>query len=205
MKVAYLTAVALMLLSTSALAQTPFAGQKSAQAGPLEPNTWMGGAQIGLFNVENVDDLIFGYGVTGDYALTSNVLVGGSLNYWDKNSAAVSTQRVGVSDFSLGAHTKVLFTNLDTPLRPYAIAGLGIHRITSKVATATPGEEPLLQKYRNVNTGVAGRVSIDLGAGVMYQVQKALDVTGQVEYRKLTGIELAMDQLAFQGGVAYSL
>lgn len=195
--------LALSLLSTAAGAQTSsVTSEKRSEHPSFQPDSFIVGARLGLFNVETVDDTVFGYGAFADYAIGTNFLAGGTLDYWSRTSALVQEDRVQINDLALGANGKIVFTNVTTPFRPYALAGLAIHRFQLKKGT-TGGEG--LDKLKTHTENDSGKLGIDLGGGMMYRVQQAVDVAGEIRWRRLTDTAAELDQIAFTGGVSYAL
>lgn len=194
---------ALGLISAAAFGQANVAGSRTAPH--TREGTTIVGVRIGAADVETLGDMVFQYGATGDFALADNFLVGGSLDYWSRSSIGVEDSKVEINDLALGANTKFVFTNVSVPFRPFALAGLALHRYSVKVSERNEGDQPELDKYDQVDNDVAGRLGVDLGGGIMYRLQPQVDLAGTILYRKMTDTTIDLDQLAFTGGLSYSL
>jgi len=176
-------------------------GEKSGSPYFL-PETVRLGAALGLTSVQTIDGLVFSYGATGDYAVGTNLLVGGTLDYWSRASSAVEESRTQISDLAFGVNSRFVFTDVSVPFRPYALAGIAIHRFAVNVA-AESGDR--INKLKDVSQTAVGKLGIDIGGGVLYQVQKATDLAGEIRWRRLIDTTAELNQFAFTGGLVYAL
>ena len=79
-----------------------------------------------------------------------------------------------------------------------------MHRLSlSKSESADT--DSALARYREKNNDVSSSVGIDVGGGVVYNVQPQIDVNGQVLYRRLTNPGVNFNQLALTAGVGYRM
>lgn len=190
----------LWVASTPVLAQTSVSGARAAQPS-FEPDSVVTGAHLSILNVQTLN-MVFGYGIFADYALNRNFLVGGTLDYWNQTSAPIDVSRVQISDLALGGNAKLVFTNVKVPFRPYALAGVAMHRFDVSTGEAT-GER--INKLRSVSREVVGKFGIDLGGGFMYRVAENADLAGELRWRSLADTSADLNQLALTGGLSYAM
>jgi opacity protein-like surface antigen len=196
-----LTAISLLSLTaaTAAFGQNRVGGTVRSAQTPAD--TTLIGARLGFVDVESLGDPVMSYGAFGDYALDNNFLVGGTLDYWNKSSGTIGDVSVQVSDLTLGANSKYIFTNVNVPFRPFALAGLAVHRFAVREGSVDEdgGIDKLDAKYKDIEA----EFGLDFGGGAMYRLQRSLDVLAEIRYRTLTDSGVDLGQLAFSGGVSY--
>jgi len=162
------------------------------------------GAQVGLVNVDNLTDNVVSIGAFGDYGLSDQFMAGGSVNYWRDTSGIIGGNPVEVSDFSIGAHGRWVFTNINTPFRPFALAGLAVHRI--RVALSERIDDDLaLAQFSQVYEDIEARIGADIAGGVMYAIDDQIDVIGEIRHRNLFDDKIRFDQWSFSGSLSYRL
>jgi opacity protein-like surface antigen len=161
------------------------------------------GARLGSTNVERVSDLALQYGAFADYALSNNLLVGGGVDYWSQSEGLEEIGIVETSDLSVSAHGKFLFLR-DGVVRPFALAGLALHRFETNVSQGSGGVE-VEAASEDEDTDVLGQFGADLGAGVIVRIQQNFDAIGEVRARTLFDTSVERDQMTFTGGLAYRL
>lgn len=162
------------------------------------------GARLGIVNVSSLDNGVISYGAFGDHTVDNRVVVGGTLDYWSMSTAGVSATAISINDVSVGGNGKFIFTDVKSSFKPYATAGLSMHRLSlSKSETADT--DSAMARYREKNNDVSSSVGIDVGGGVVYNVQPQIDVNGQVLYRRLTNPGVNFNQLALTAGVGYRM
>jgi len=198
------TITAGLLCPVAAFSQSDVAVEKGARAG-YGPGTIVAGARLGMANVETLGDMLVTYGAFGDYALSNNLLVGGSADYWSKSSLEIEGQQIEINDFSIGAGARAIFTDISAAFRPYAAGGLALHRFSVIQAERTDDTGPKITRFKNVENDVTGKLGADLGGGVLYRVQRDLDVAFDARYRMLFDSNVDLDQLTFGGAIAYAL
>jgi len=161
------------------------------------------GAKVGYVNAENIDQGAMGIGIFSDYAVSTNFLVGGTVDYWQQSyETGRSGRRIGVQDLSAGLNSKLIFTNVTTPFRPYASAGLAAHRFTVSVSEQDQ-ENNEVDEWEDELQDVEGELGVDLGGGALYRVQPQIDVSGEFRYRNILEDTVKYDQWQIMGGLAY--
>ncbi len=197
----FLSGLMIFLTSSFAFGQRDV---ESAKKSPLAANQTTIGARLGIVNVSSLDNGVISYGAYGDHTIDNRVVVGASVDYWSMSTAGVSSTAISINDVSVGGNGKFIFTDLKSAFKPYATAGLSLHRISLSKSEASDTDSALA-RYREKNNDVSSNVGIDVGGGVVYNVQPAIDVNGQVLYRRLTNPGVNFNQLALTAGVGYRM
>ena len=122
-----------------------------------------------------------GLGVKGQYYFTDQLRGEASVDYFFKNK--------GVSMWDINANVHYLFDVADK-FKVYPLAGLGYTNWSYKL------------EYDNVTLakGTDGRLAINLGGGVEYELTKDLSVNAELKYQIVSN---NYSQLALGVGVAY--
>jgi len=192
-----------LLLATPALAglAAPIGGELRSQGVAADSTQF--GIRLGATKVKQISRATGTYGAYIDRAVADNLLLGGTLDYWSKATGSLGRSEAEVSDIALGLDAKFVFTNTRTAFRPYALAGASVHRFTIKEVQGSNDNKinRLDSKYRDN----AGKFGLDYGAGVMYRVQTAMDLVGELRYRPIMDPGVDLGQVALSGGMAYSL
>src|SRR5690606_19210257 len=113
-------------------------------------NTTRLGANVGYVNVEESGSAM-SVGLNADHAVADNFLVGATLDYWQDQYNVNENLRANVSDVALGINTKLIFTNVAVPFRPYVSAGFAGHRfqVNTKKRKADSEETPRVDPYED--------------------------------------------------------
>ncbi|MFW7377268.1 MAG: outer membrane protein [Oligoflexus sp.] len=162
------------------------------------------GANVGYVNVDDLADNVVSFGAFGDYGLSPQFLVGGSLDYWSDTSGVISNNPVEVSSLSAGAHGRWVFTNIEAPFRPFVLAGLAVHRIRVSLSERT-GDDRSIDQFSQVYEDIEARMGADIAGGVMYAVDEQIDVIGEIKHRNLFDDKIRFDQWAFSAALSYRL
>lgn len=188
------------------IGQTAYAqmegGANNQEDGLVDSESFAAGVRIGTVNVDSLTDNVWSYGGFVDYGLSNQLSVGGSLDFWSDTSGILAENPAEVRSFTLGAHSRWVFTNFDLPVRPYGLAGLAVHRIRIALSERTD-EEIAIARFREVYSDSEVRVGIDLAGGVLFAVDDNVDVIGEIRYRNLLDDKIGFDQWAFSAALAY--
>lgn len=190
-----------ILVATSCLAFAPhaFSQNETGSAYKTAPSLLGGPIAVGVnltsADLDLTDDNVFAFGVFGDFFTAQNFSAGLSLDYWSDEFDSSVAQRVDIENLIIGANAKFHFTNLLTGLRPYALVGLAAHRFQVSTAQRDLGADSseVLSEYDRDLQDVEGELGADFGAGLSYNVQTAMNVVGELRYRRI--LDRAMDDL----------
>jgi len=109
-------------------------------------------------------------------------------------------------DLALGGNAKLVFTNVNLPFRPYALAGATLHRFSLRVAKEkAQADEVTIKRYEKDYADSSGELGFDLGGGAMYRLQDVVDLVGEVRYRSLLNQDVDLAHFAVSGGVNYKM
>ena len=122
----------------------------------------------------------FGLGVKGQYYFTDQLRGEASVDYFFKNK--------GVSMWDINANVHYLFDVADK-FKVYPLAGLGYTNWSYKYEYAGA---PVVE-------GSDGRLAVNLGGGVEYELTKNLNVNAEAKYQIISNY----NQLVLGVGVAY--
>ena len=122
----------------------------------------------------------FGLGVKGQYYFTDQLRGEASVDYFFKNK--------GVSMWDINANVHYLF-DVANKVKVYPLAGLGYTNWSYKYEYAGA---PVVE-------GSDGRLAINLGGGVEYELTKNLNVNAEAKYQIISNY----NQLVLGVGVAY--
>lgn len=192
-----------VLFSIQGLAQ-----DTSMERSTLAPNPISVGANIGIADVEDVNNDVFSFGAFADYELAPSFSVGATVDFWNDSFDATGTRRVEIADTIFGVNGKFKFPDVTPGLQPYALAGLAVHRFTVDVATRDPNATAIEDKFTEFDKNtkdVNGEFGADFAGGLVYAVQPDIDVTGEVRYRRVIDRTVALDQLNFTAALSYSM
>ena len=121
-----------------------------------------------------------GFGVKGQYYFTDHIRGEGSFDYFLKNK--------GISMWDINANVHYLF-DVANKVKVYPLAGLGYTNWSYKYEYAG----------NTINEGSDGRLAINLGGGVEYELTKNLNVNAEAKYQIISNY----NQLVLGVGVAY--
>ena len=121
-----------------------------------------------------------GLGVKGQYYFTDHIRGEGSFDYFLKNK--------GISMWDINANVHYLFDVADK-FKVYPVAGLGYTNWSYKYEYAGA---PVVE-------GSDGRLAVNLGGGVEYELTKNLNVNAEAKYQIISNY----NQLVLGVGVAY--
>ena len=121
-----------------------------------------------------------GFGVKGQYYFTDHIRGEGSFDYFLKNK--------GISMWDINATVHYLFDVADK-FKVYPLAGLGYTNWSYKYEYAGA---PVVE-------GSDGRLAVNLGGGVEYELTKNLNVNAEAKYQIISNY----NQLVLGVGVAY--
>ena len=121
-----------------------------------------------------------GFGVKGQYNFTDQIRGEGSFDYFLKNK--------GISMWDINANVHYLFDVADK-FKVYPLAGLGYTNWSYKYEYAGA---PVVE-------GSDGRLAVNLGGGVEYELTKNLNVNAEAKYQIISNY----NQLVLGVGVAY--
>ena len=121
-----------------------------------------------------------GFGVKGQYYFTDHIRGEGSFDYFLKNK--------GISMWDINANVHYLFDVADK-FKVYPLAGLGYTNWSYKYEYAGA---PVVE-------GSDGRLAVNLGGGVEYELTKNLNVNAEAKYQIISNY----NQLVLGVGVAY--
>ena len=121
-----------------------------------------------------------GFGVKGQYYFTDHIRGEGSFDYFFK--------RKGLSMWDVNANVHYLFDVADK-FKVYPLAGLGYTNWSYKYEYAGA---PVVE-------GSDGRLAVNLGGGVEYELTKNLNVNAEAKYQIISNY----NQLVLGVGVAY--
>ena len=121
-----------------------------------------------------------GLGVKGQYYFTDHIRGEGSFDYFLKNK--------GISMWDINANVHYLFDVADK-FKVYPLAGLGYTNWSYKYEYAGA---PVVE-------GSDGRLAVNLGGGVEYELTKNLNVNAEAKYQIISNY----NQLVLGVGVAY--
>lgn len=203
-----LTAFAILAMAQHASAQQ----QDTSNLRPAEIQareaTQMGSvifaAKLGVVNVDNLSDNVISFGAFGDYGLSEQFMTGISIDYWQDTSGVISSNSVEVSNLSAGVHGRWVFTNLKAPFRPFALAGLALHRIRVSLSERV-NDERAIDQFNQTYEDVENRAGVDIAGGIMYALDSSIDVIGEIRHRNLFDDKIRFDQWAFTGSLSYRL
>ncbi|MDQ3233359.1 MAG: porin family protein [Pseudobdellovibrionaceae bacterium] len=202
-----MTCACFLGLSAQALAQTTTGTDYKRIDVMRDATNWAFGVNLAAADVNTIDNNVFSFGVFGNYFTAPNFSLGLTLDYWN-DSFSETAHRVEVEDLALGANGRFLFSEFTPGLRPFALAGLAVHRFQVDVANRDPNADPLLDKFNEYDRNtedVEGELGADFGAGVMYRVQTAMDMLAEVRYRRILDRTVDLDQVNYSVALSYVL
>lgn len=203
-----------ILISAGCLLFAPFAfGQDDTGTSYKAAPSLLGGpisvgVNVTTADLDLTDENVFAFGVFGDFFTAQNFSAGLSLDYWSDEFDSSAVQRVDIENLIFGANAKFHFANIMNGLRPYALVGLAAHRF--QVSTAErdlgAGASDVLSEYDRDLQDIEGELGADFGAGLSYNVQTAMNVVGELRYRRI--LDRAMndlDQMNYSLALTYTM
>ena len=130
----------------------------------------------------------FGLGVKGQYYFTDQIRGEGSFDYFFKNK--------GVSMWDINANVHYLF-DVANKVKVYPLAGLGYTNwsyTNDVIVKEVNGKDKVVE-----HKGSDGRLAVNLGGGVEYELTKNLNVNAEAKYQIISNY----NQLVLGVGVAY--
>lgn len=202
-----------VLFPLSCLLFAPFAYSQDASSPQYKTaSAWSeapvsAGVNITTADVDLTDENVFAFGVFGDYYTGQNLSVGLSLDYWADEFNSSSAQRVDIENLIIGANAKFHFTNIMAGLKPYVLAGLAAHRFQVSTARRNPNADAtdVLSEYDRDLQDVEAELGADFGAGLSYTIQPAMDLVGELKYRRVLDRTLDLDQMNYSLALAYMM
>lgn len=157
------------------------------------------GGHLDYVDPENVD-AVLGFGGLVDLGMiTPEIGLEGNVDFWSKSMDFPYweyTTRV----ISIGATGKYYFAMTDSPLRPFAGAGLALH--LAKGSSDYKGSylpyEGLLEGSTSASDS---KIGIDLCGGTLYGLNEKLDLLGELRYRLVSDV----NQIVLRGGIIYRM
>ena len=146
----------------------------------LSASAQAGDKAIGAQLVFGSETNSLGFGVKGQYYFTDHIRGEGSFDYFFK--------RKGLSMWDVNANVHYLFDVADK-FKVYPLAGLGYTNWSYKYEYAGA---PVVE-------GSDGRLAVNLGGGVEYELTKNLNVNAEAKYQIISNY----NQLVLGVGVAY--
>ncbi|KAA3662920.1 MAG: autotransporter outer membrane beta-barrel domain-containing protein [Calditrichaeota bacterium] len=175
MKKLVLVLLALLFVTGGAFAQSDI-GLKGA------------GLRLGLVDPDVIDSTI-GFEGIADLGTINQFALEASILYWSKSVGAAS-----VRDLAFGATGRYFFEMEDSPIKPFASAGVGIHMFKTEVdfdfGFLGSGSE-------SVSSTEFG---IKVGGGANYELNEKMTLTGEVSYHLGDA-----EQFNILGGILYHL
>jgi opacity protein-like surface antigen len=202
-----LISVACLLLTPLAFSQDDTGAQYKTAPTLLGGQPLTAGVNITSADVDLTDENVFSFGIFGDFFAAQNFSVGLSLDYWADEFNSSAAQRVDIENLIVGANAKFHLTNLMTGLKPYLLAGLAAHRFQVSTAQRDPNADPadVLSEYDRDLEDVEAELGADFGAGLSYNIQTAMDVVGELRYRRVLDRTLDLDQMNYSLALAYTM
>jgi opacity protein-like surface antigen len=156
------------------------------------------GGHLDYVDPENVDATI-GFGALVDLGMiTPEIGLEGNVDYWSKSYDilfASSKFRL----ISIGATGKYYFKLQNSPLRPFAGAGLALH-LAKATVDYNAGYNPYFG-FAGSTSASDTKIGIDLCGGTLYGLNEKLDLLGELRYRLVSDV----NQLDLRAGVIYRL
>lgn len=146
----------------------------------LSASAQAGDKALGVQLVFGSETNSLGFGVKGQYYFTDHIRGEGSFDYFLKNK--------GISMWDINANVHYLFDVADK-FKVYPLAGLGYTNWSYKYEYAGA---PVVE-------GSDGRLAVNLGGGVEYELTKNLNVNAEAKYQIISNY----NQLVLGVGVAY--
>ncbi|MCA9734652.1 MAG: outer membrane beta-barrel protein [Deferribacteres bacterium] len=175
MKKLVLVLLALLLVTGGAFAQSDI-GLKGA------------GLRLGLVDPDGIDSTI-GFEGFADLGSFNKIALEASVLYWSKSVSVVSLR-----DLAIGATGRYFFDMADSPVKPFASAGLALHMMKSQVdydfGFLGSGSESV----------TSTEFGIKIGGGANYELNEKMTLTGEVSYHLGDA-----EQFNILGGVSYKL
>jgi hypothetical protein len=164
------------------------------------------GVNLTSADVDTVDDNIFAFGAFGDFLMSPDFSLGFSLDYWNDEFNSAPTRTVEIGDLVFGGNGKFTFANF-AGVRPYALAGLAAHffRVTTTERNLNPDPTKILSgRDRNLEDAEF-EMGVDFGVGLNYRMLTAVDLLGEVRYRRILDRTIDLDQMNYTVALAYSM
>nr|MDQ3235197.1 porin family protein [Pseudobdellovibrionaceae bacterium] len=117
------------------------------------------------------------------------------------------TRDVELGDLVVGANGKFNFTDIAPGFRPYVLAGIAGHILqvtTTERDLNADATEVLSRRDRDLEDADF-ELGVDFGAGLNYRIQPAMDLLGEVRYRRLFEQTLDLDQMNYTVALAYAM
>ena len=127
------------------------------------------GARLSTINLDDPNfDSAIGVGGFAEMPLDSRIKVGVALDYWKTDLRYVSGLQL--RDIALAGFGKYYIQGYQEHLAPYAMAGLGLHFLSSSVDSVDDSDQ---------------KMSLDMGAGVEAKMTEYISLNGEIKFRNL--------------------
>lgn len=202
-----LAAVAFVMTSYEAFSQDRSSRQyESIQATGGVRSTSVG-VNLTSTVVDITDENAFAFGAFGDFYMSPALSVGLSLDYWNDEFSSSPTRDVELGDTIIGVNSKFNFSDFAAGFRPYVLAGLAGHilQVTTSERNLNADASDILSSRDRDLEDADFELGVDFGAGLNYRIQTAMDLVGEVRYRRLFERTLDLDQMNYTVALAYSM
>jgi opacity protein-like surface antigen len=153
------------------------------------------GVAVGFVSPENLDGT-FSIGAFANLGMiTPNIGLEPRLDYWGWSKSEFSVD-AKVHDVALGARGKYFFDIKNSPIRPFAGAGLALHFVGEQVAIPPQGGFPAMTASDSQT-----KLGVDLGGGITTPAGPRADFNGEVWY----GIVSDVSQFSLRAGMSFKL
>ncbi|MDQ7064102.1 MAG: outer membrane beta-barrel protein [candidate division KSB1 bacterium] len=148
------------------------------------------GGRLFYVNPEDVDGTI-GFGAFANLGqIGENMNLEAALDYWSK-SAKEGGVGASFSDIAIMGVVKYMLGAADAQMRPYVLAGAGLHFLKVEVDLG------FLGSASDSDT----KLGIDAGAGVLYMMNEKMDIIAEIKYRLVSDL----NQLVISVGGVFAL
>jgi len=204
----------LTALTTAAFVMTSYDVFCQERSGQYENTQSAGGVSsrsVGVnltsTSVDVLNENAFGFGAFGDFSMSPTFSVGLSLDYWNEEFRSSPTRDVELGDLVVGTNAKFNFIDTPTAFRPYALAGLAGHilQVRSSDRNLTADATEVLSSRDRDLEDADFELGVDFGAGLNYRIQPAMDLVGELRYRRLFKQTLDLDQMNYTLALAYTM
>jgi opacity protein-like surface antigen len=138
----------------------------------------------------------FGLGASASWGtIAPNVGLESHIEYWSNSDNAYGFE-ASVRDISLGARARYFFNVPDSPIRPFAGGGLGLHFLREEITI------PVFFGFPSQSTSESQtKFGVDLGGGFATSLSPSYDIVGEAWF----GIVSNVNQLSLRVGISYNL
>jgi hypothetical protein len=152
------------------------------------------GGHLDYVDPENID-AVLGFGGLVDLGtITPEIGLEANVDYWSK-SYDFGLEGITFRLISIGGTGKYYFAMKDSPLRPFAGAGLALHLAHSSF------DYPAGYDAIFVKDASDSKIGIDLCGGTLYGLSPKLDLLGELRYRLVSDV----NQIVLRAGIIYRM